>query len=291
MDYSAFCREIYNLLSPRLPLRLQSESDSASLLRQGGWYYPSLRDKDAWFFDLQKAYSYFLSGTDCRVIADAMESAFLMHQWKKTEPFLNAPLSSSSSLRWSLRIRPVREAAFLPDNAHFLYWDKYILEACCRTEDSFEMHTLLSVEKDSRQQEGVYFWPLFWSELIRQDPPVLFSNHPHQIHKEINLTANPLGRMDYPKENSYILTSRRRQFGAAVLFYPGLLERIAAFLSGFLILLSSPHELILFPGKGMMMRDILEYALDEARAESPEEEKRFTPGLYQYTVGKGLFSF
>ena len=112
MDFSVFCREIYSLVSARLPLHLQVETDLRTILHQGGWYYPSSRDRNAYFFDCAGAYKHYVSGMELSLLADALEYAFFCRRWDAGLPLPGMLSKTASPRQWSLRIRPIPPIIF-----------------------------------------------------------------------------------------------------------------------------------------------------------------------------------
>lgn len=289
MDFTSFCREIYSLMLPRLPLQGQTVLSLTALARQGGWYYPSARDKHAFFFDCHSAYRAYLNGAEPVRIADAMESSFLESRWEAEGRVAETLSRANLTPEWGLRLSPLKESAYLPADAFYLCWGPYILEPCCRFDrsPSFRYHSLSPGELLPPLREERNFWPFFWRELIRQDPPRLFAPMPLMPPREIDLSRPEYPPDPTPKESSYILTSRKTRYGAAVLFYPGLLARIHRMLSDYYLLIASPHEAALFPGDGPFLKDALHSSLRE-RSRLSQTENTFPPALCQYTVDRGL---
>lgn len=290
MDFSAFCREIYSLISARLPVYLQVETDLRTILHQGGWHYPSSREKNAYFFDCTRAYKHYVSGMELSLIADSMEHAFFCRQWDAVIRMAEPLSKAYSAKQWSLRIRPAEDISFLADSAYYLCWNQYILEACIRQDPALSFRSVLPEDLPEDCHEEVIFWEQFWKKLVRQDPPVLFALKSMNTLQELKLHApKSWPSQDYASV-TYILSSRNIRYGAAVIFYPGLLNRIHKTISDYYLLISSPHEVRIFPGNSSYLRDSLTAKLEEKLPASETQKNTFTTSLYQYTVERGLTS-
>ncbi len=264
MDHSSFCGEFTRLISARLPSAVIPDQDPSSIARHGRWHYPSVRDQNAYFFDCGTAYRQYLAGAPLAEIADAAEYGFLQHQWNVSAASAGQEIIGAVPPQWALRLRPASEDPAGDLSPFCLCWDRYLLEPLCRfllsASLSFQPVRAEDLARLGTDEAG--FWERFWRELPQQDPPELGSD--------------------------LILTGRRGLYGAAVLFYPGLLSRLYGRFSDFRLLLSSPHEAVIFPAAGVPQQDgtgrpgawILSGAAAEAQG--------FVPALFQYTVEAGL---
>lgn len=290
MDFSSFCREIYSLISARLPVHLQAETNLRTILHQGGWYYPSSRDRNAYFFDCAKAYKHYVSGMELDLVADALEHAFFCRQWEAGLPLMESSSNHANARQLSLRIRPAEDLSLLPGSAYYLCWNQYILEPCLRQDPVLSYRSLLPADVPENVREDSLFWEFFWNKLIRQDPPLIYALTPSRGLRELKLHMPKYWPVQDPARITYILTSRKVRYGAAVLFYPALLKRIHRILSDYYLLLSSPHEVRLFPGNSPYLRDALQANLEEKHPAFEAPDSHFPPALYQYTVERGLTS-
>ncbi|MBQ7146627.1 MAG: hypothetical protein IJR95_07670 [Lachnospiraceae bacterium] len=290
MDFSVFCREIYSLVSARLPLHLQVETDLRTILHQGGWYYPSSRDRNAYFFDCAGAYKHYVSGMELSLLADALEYAFFCRRWDAGLPLPDTLSKTASPRQWSLRIRPMEEVPLLPDSAYYLCWDRYILEACLRQDPALSYRCILPEDVAENVREESLFWEFFWNKLIRQDPPLIYAQMPSQGLRELKLHSPRSWPVRDSASLTYILTSRKIRHGASVIFYPRVLSRIHHILSDYYLLLTSPHEIRLFPGNSAYLRDSLQSMPEEKPPAFENRDTPFPAALYQYTVERGLTS-
>lgn len=264
MDHVSFCGEFYRLISVRLPSAVLPEQDPASLARHGGWHYPSVRDKNAYFFDCGTAYRQYLAGAPLTEIADAAEYDFLHHQWDLSAASVGHEITGAVRPQWALRLRPAAENQAGDLSPFCLCWDRYLLEPLCRflSSASFSFQSVRSEDLARLGTDEAGFWERFWKELPQQDPPELGGD--------------------------LILTGRRGLYGAAVLFYPGLLSRLHGRFSDFRLLLSSPHEAVIFPAAGVPQNDGVRRPGARIPNADAAEEPGFVPALFQYTVETGL---
>lgn len=83
----------------------------------------------------------------------------------------------------------------------------------------------------------------------------------------------------------FILTNDKKLFGAAVLLYEGLLEKIAQKLGeNFFILPSSIHEVILIPDDGKLEAEELWKMVCEVNATQVEPEEVLTDSVYYFSL-------
>ena len=285
MDFSAFSSEIFHMLSERLPEAVICDCSPETAVHAGGWYYPSARERSAWLFDLKGAYHQYLSGASVCDIADAMEYDFLMHQWDLLAASLPDGLLSFPAPEWALRLKdggggPERGSSLS------LFWDRYILEPCCRflaadslSSLSFRPLTQESLARLETDEDG--FWERFWREIVLQDPPVLLPPSSD--------AGSPPGKSPVPGGEDYrILTGTRGLYGAAVIFYPGLLGGLHRQYGDFRLLITSPHEVLLYPRGNASAADETFIRLRAERETADSDGAAFLPGLYQYTVDAGL---
>lgn len=83
-----------------------------------------------------------------------------------------------------------------------------------------------------------------------------------------------------------ILRNMHRQYGAACLLYPGLLERIAEKEGSFYIIPSSVHETILIKDTGAASADRLKEMIYQVNREALEPEEVLTDSLYYYDAAE-----
>lgn len=137
------------------------------------------------------------------------------------------------------------------------------------------------------EEEGCPFGLLTWKGLealgigVEEVEALAAQNTPRQmpccLESLESLVKGFLGEHHEEEEGKlpmYVLTNRRRMFGAACILYPGLLERISSTLdSDLYILPSSIHECILVPvGKGSSKEEFQEIVREVNASQVPEEE-------------------
>ena len=296
MDYMSFSREIFRLISLRLPAALLPDPDPAFLSRYGGWFYPSARDPHAFFFDCRTAYRSYLAGATLSEIADALECDFLSHQWEACGIRARLLSPSGAGPQWALRLRSVTGSDPLPSRSLCLFWDRYALEPYCRFlgSDSLQFRPVAEEDLALLSSGESAFWERFWRELAVQDPPELLAvteegreaeavwDAPEKVYNAPE-EADAAG----PPADCYLLSGRRGLYGAAVIFYPNLLRLLHRRFGCFRLLLSSPHEVMLFPEGGRYQPEDTVRMLYEVREKS-DPAGGLVPALYQYTVDAGL---
>lgn len=86
----------------------------------------------------------------------------------------------------------------------------------------------------------------------------------------------------------YVISNKRRFYGAACLLYPGLMEALAARMdAGFFILPSSVHELIAVPDNGIFARRDLENLVTEINLSHVERVDILSNHVYYYSRMSG----
>ena len=80
-----------------------------------------------------------------------------------------------------------------------------------------------------------------------------------------------------------VLSNEEKTYGAAVILYPDLLERISEKLqSGFYLLPSSVHEMIMVISEDMQDKDKLRLMVQEINLTQVPEEEILTDSVYYY---------
>ena len=83
----------------------------------------------------------------------------------------------------------------------------------------------------------------------------------------------------------YVLTNRQNYFGASVIYYPGVLRRIAQRIHSDLIILpSSIHEVILLPADGTEDADTLNEIIVDVNRSQVAEEEVLSDHFYYYDL-------
>jgi hypothetical protein len=92
-----------------------------------------------------------------------------------------------------------------------------------------------------------------------------------------------------PKDEAmYVLTNKDNNFGAAAMFYPGMLEKAAAAIQEdhIFILPSSVHEVLLVPDKGNFTSEELKEMVTEINATQVAPDEVLTDNVYEYDARK-----
>ena len=89
----------------------------------------------------------------------------------------------------------------------------------------------------------------------------------------------------------YVLSNRSRYYGASCMLYPGLLDDLSGkFDTGYYILPSSIHELIILPDMGVYSRRELEEMVTEINQSHVEREEVLSNHVYYYSRFSGTVS-
>ena len=80
----------------------------------------------------------------------------------------------------------------------------------------------------------------------------------------------------------FVLTNRRKKYGACALFFPDLLEHIRAMIGPFYVLPSSIHEVILVRDKDFVDSDTLRDIVLSVNAEPEMADEYLSDNLYYY---------
>ena len=97
----------------------------------------------------------------------------------------------------------------------------------------------------------------------------------------------PEGNEERRKESSrmYVLGNERKLFGAAAMFYDGVLEEFSDKIKkSFFILPSSVHEVILLPDDGIRKAEDLWEMVCEINATQVEPEEVLTNAVYYFSI-------
>ncbi len=88
----------------------------------------------------------------------------------------------------------------------------------------------------------------------------------------------------------YVVTNMTKWHGAAVVFYPGVMENVAREIGGnFFILPSSVHEMLFVPDNGNMDADSLREMVSMINANEVAPCERLTDSVYYYDADKKKF--
>ena len=106
---------------------------------------------------------------------------------------------------------------------------------------------------------------------------------------EENLLKNP---ENYREGDLIVLTNRSKQFGASVMLYPGVLDRIGMITGGdFYIIPSSLHEVLIVPESLGMREAELTGMLRNVNEEVVDNEDKLSDNLLVYDRQRGELSF
>ena len=95
---------------------------------------------------------------------------------------------------------------------------------------------------------------------------------------------------DDPFYDLMVVSNEKHFRGAAVLFYPGVMEEIAMKLGGdFYIIPSSVHEVLAIPADPSLSVDYLNQLVTEANLLHVPENERLSDGVYLYEESSGTF--
>ena len=106
--------------------------------------------------------------------------------------------------------------------------------------------------------------------------------------KEDGLSDDEIAMMleEFPEENDHgmtVVTNDVGVNGAAVLFYPGVMDKLAEITEGdFLVLPSSVHETIILPDRGDFSLEFLKEMVSEINATQVDPWDRLTNEVYHY---------
>lgn len=123
-------------------------------------------------------------------------------------------------------------------------------------------------------------------QLAQENTPRLFGTEWKSMEE---IVAEMLGNEDLQKEETsmYVLSNRRRTYGAACALYPGLLPQLAEQIGGNLYILpSSVHELILLKENGQEDTRRLHQMIEEVNREAVSPEEYLSDALYYYDCTK-----
>lgn len=146
-------------------------------------------------------------------------------------------------------------------------------------------------------REQLSLWKMSSGELQRS----VMKDLPHRYPAVLLSLEEAVNRLETGKgivepgetkeEQSYVLTNRGARYGAAVIFYPGVLEKAGEQLhSSFFILPSSIHEVILLKDEGEFDADELQEMVSSINSTEVAEEDILTDSVYYYDILSKRFS-
>ena len=99
-----------------------------------------------------------------------------------------------------------------------------------------------------------------------------------------------LKEVDFSREDMYVLTNSESVNGAAVIFYPDVLEKIGEHAGGdFFVLPSSVHETLILPDNGLLSYKELETTVREINRNELKENERLSDSVYHYDCREHVF--
>ena len=129
---------------------------------------------------------------------------------------------------------------------------------------------------------------------MRMEPPMLVSLSDYVYanytgsRKVQNYLKDPV-MADEKRHGSFMLTNESTFFGAAVLFYPGIMERIGEILGcGYYVLPSSIHEVMIIPDAAEPdVQDMADTVL-EANATVVDRNELLSDNVFHYSTEEGV---
>lgn len=104
-----------------------------------------------------------------------------------------------------------------------------------------------------------------------------------QEEKESSVNLLDKADGDYPKDIMYVLTNQKRNFGAACILYPTVLEKIGEILEeDYFVLPSSIHEIVIVPGAQRQELDNMDEMVNEINIAEVSEEEILSSHAYFY---------
>lgn len=111
----------------------------------------------------------------------------------------------------------------------------------------------------------------------------MFENPELMTNDEKKMLDGMFASANTDNSSMYVLSNEEGVDGAAVLFYPGIREEIAAKLgSDYFVLPSSLHETLIVPNDGLMSPKELREMVKEVNATQVAPEERLTDNVYFY---------
>lgn len=140
------------------------------------------------------------------------------------------------------------------------------------------------IGKGSLKKWGISAEQLLWDALVIGE-----QKYPAAIYTLDSLLGEAYG-MDTlpPKKDLMILTNLEKRYGAAALFYPGVLKKLGDTYGDLLILPSSIHEMLVLPAEEIPWTQYreLEQLITDTNLQLVAPEERLTNHAYHYDSGK-----
>ena len=174
-----------------------------------------------------------------------------------------------------VRLVPTRENQEVLDDIVHREIEDLSMVYCFRLEEVDDVNYTMFLTKEMLNQYGVS------EEQIHQDAMrYAQKNAPAQIRSIYDVLGLDI---DDSEKLMYVVGVNREMYGAAALFYPGILERIAQLLEGdFYILPSSIHEVIVIMDDGLEEVEELEAMVREINTAEVEPKDRLSNNVYHY---------
>ncbi len=174
-----------------------------------------------------------------------------------------------------VRLVPTRENQEVLDDIVHREIEDLSMVYCFRLEEVDDVNYTMFLTKEMLNQYGVS------EEQIHQDAMRYAQKNAPALIRSI---YDVLGLdIDDSEKLMYVVGVNREMYGAAALFYPGILERIAQLLEGdFYILPSSIHEVIVIMDDGLEEVEELEAMVREINTAEVEPKDRLSNNVYHY---------
>ena len=236
---------------------------------------------------LEEYYQEYERGTSAEGLLARMEKVY--RTFAETDELDLAYLDDYRSVCPTLRLKMVNyeeNKDYLRDIPHHRWMD---LAVICQSRVRQEPQINAAITVNSR---NAAYWGVTREQLMRdalenslqQDMESLVTME--ELLEQLGGGCGSAG--DEGRKGMYVLSNESRVNGAAVLVYPGILEKCAAKAGGdYFIIPSSIHEVLILVEEEARTRELLELVRN-VNDERVFEEERLSYHLYRYYVSEGI---
>lgn len=185
-------------------------------------------------------------------------------------------------------INTAKNKDFLAEIPHRMFLDLSIVFYILFDLTEEGMATMLVTEKHTSQWgvEAETLWQDAVSNVARLLPAELTTMNQairEMMETEQGEPDNLLQNADAPRDSMYVLTNRQRNYGAACIAYPHMMEMIGDILqSDYYILPSSVHEVILLPYSEEISREEIDGMVKDINETQVDTEEVLSDHVYLY---------
>ncbi len=227
---------------------------------------------------LDHYYEKYCQGTDLNLIVDEIIRTY--QEYRPTEDFDMSFFTDYEKVKDRIVYKLVncaRNQELLQDVPYVPYLDLAVV-FCCLLKDNRNGSATVLIRRKHMEHWGVNTEELF--ALAKENSPRLLS---YELEDMNTLMKRICGEDTMESGQMYVLSNRQRLFGASCILDEHLLEKIASDQhSGFYVLPSSIHEVILLPRKAPDTSEALSKMVQEINESHLSSDEVLSDHVYYY---------